>query len=841
MPRDVRSRRGRRTAWSLAVLLAVAGAAGLPSARAAADRSVEIDVLSTRADLVSGGDALVEVRLPAGVDPASVRVDSDGRDVTGRFAADRTPGLLGNIPDHSMLGLSRDAHALVGLVTGLRIGANRLTARLPDGAGAAITITNHPSGGPLIAGAQVQPWICATQNPPAPPVGAGQPVQLGAPTDAQCDTPVVTQYVYHTSDPTLCNGQAPCFAPYDPANPPAGVAMTTTDQGITVPYVVRLESGVEDRGIYALAVLADPTRQWLPWAPQAAWNHKLVVTFGASTAVHHVQGMPSAVVDQPATTTNPQGPLNWWSPDSALSRGFMVANSGLNVHGESANDNVSAEAVLMLKEHIRKTYGLIRYTIGNGCSGGSLQQYMIAAMYPGLLDGIQPNCSFPDVWTTAQEVFDCVLLIHYESTAASPAAGAAATLADGHRDPSDCVAWDATFGNADNPTTAANCALPAADVYSPTSNPTGVRCTLQDYQQAVWGPRPQGVWSAVEKRIGRGFAARPFDNVGVQYGLDALNAGTLSPAQFLDLNAKIGGLDIDLVPQAQRSVADPGSVAVAYRTGQVTDARQLATVPIIDLRGWSESSEIHTSFHSYELRARLDAANGGHGNQIIWTWPAEFPILGITSPAAIALKSFLLMDAWLSRIEADTSTAALATKVLRDRPADAVDACFPDSQSTSVEITDTSVCRQAFPTYADARISAGGPLTDDVLQCALTQPAQPDYRVTFTAAEWQQLLQVFPTGVCDRRRPGVDQQPAVPWTTLAGGPGGRALGAAPVSEAFAGSRTAAPPTAAVVMTPNTSAPSAGWRDLIIVAMVLLLAGAARTAARRRHGSAMRNH
>ena len=48
----------------------------------------------------------------------------------------------------------------------------------------------------------------------------------------------------------------------------------------------------------------------------------------------------------------------------------------------------------MLKERIVEQYGPIRYTIGNGCSGGAIQQYMLTSMYPGLLDGIQPACSF---------------------------------------------------------------------------------------------------------------------------------------------------------------------------------------------------------------------------------------------------------------------------------------------------------------------------------------------------------------------------------------------------------------------------------------------------------------
>jgi hypothetical protein len=73
---------------------------------------------------------------------------------------------------------------------------------------------------------------------------------------------------------------------------------------------------------------------------------------------------------------------------------------------------------MMLKEHIAETYGSIRYTIGAGCSGGSIQQHVIAADYPGLLDGIQPNCSYQDSWTTANEVNDCHLLRNYFNTVA---------------------------------------------------------------------------------------------------------------------------------------------------------------------------------------------------------------------------------------------------------------------------------------------------------------------------------------------------------------------------------------------------------------------------------------
>ena len=75
----------RRGALAVSVLLALPLAGVLP-ATAAAPAPATITVLSSRADLVSGGDALVEVALPAGARLADLRVRDDARDVTRQFA-----------------------------------------------------------------------------------------------------------------------------------------------------------------------------------------------------------------------------------------------------------------------------------------------------------------------------------------------------------------------------------------------------------------------------------------------------------------------------------------------------------------------------------------------------------------------------------------------------------------------------------------------------------------------------------------------------------------------------------------------------------------------------------
>ena len=83
--------------------------AGANIARSASEGISSIDVLSNRADLISGGDALVAVKLAAGTDPATVRVNLNGNDITSTFGA-------------------REDGSFSGLVTGLAVGKNA-----PDG------------------------------------------------------------------------------------------------------------------------------------------------------------------------------------------------------------------------------------------------------------------------------------------------------------------------------------------------------------------------------------------------------------------------------------------------------------------------------------------------------------------------------------------------------------------------------------------------------------------------------------------------------------------------------------------------------------------------------------
>ena len=685
------------------LVLAVAGGA------ASTAHATEIRVLSNRADLISGGDALVQVVLPPGVGADAVRVDVDGRDVTGAFAV-RADGRY------------------VGRVEGLREGRNVLRARVPGRRGARVEVLNHPDGGPVTAGPQIQPWKC-------------YPGTVGP----QCSSPPRYEHFYK---PTDGGG----LTAYDPDSPPDDVATTTTDQGRKVPFVVRQEIGTIDRDQYRIAVLYDPAEPFEPWAPQRGFNHKLVIFHGASCDTGYEMGDAPDVLNE-----------------TALGRGFATMSHALDNAGHNCNIATQAESLIMTKERLVERYGELRYTIGSGCSGGSLTQHQVANAYPGLYQGITPACSFPDAWSSAMLYVDYQLLRRYLENPAGWAPGVVwgpqeIQAVEGHPNPANAITFNSVIPSSGDPSR--NCpGVPSEQVYDAQDNPGGVRCSLQDYMVAIFGRRPQD-----------GFANRPADNVGVQYGLRALVNGLITPAQFADLNTKLGGWDIDYNPTAERVAADRPALERVYRSGAVNQADNLDEVAIIDMRG-PDPGAFHDVYRTDVTRARLIREHGTAANQV--RWRGQLPIFGDLD---FVDESIVAIDRWLAAVERDDRDVPLARKILDRRPTRLTDRCtdgLPGGRDLPATVCDTTV-----QGYSSARIEAGMPLTDDTIKCELQPLERSDYPVTFTDAQWEGLRRAFPEGVCDYTKPGVDRVPTVPWLTYADGPGGRALGIPPRSQQF---------------------------------------------------------
>jgi Tannase-like family of unknown function (DUF6351) len=708
--------------------LAIAAPFAAP-AEGAGKAKVSISVLSGRADLVSGDDALIEIRVRgAGAGQVKVTVDpSNGREraATGAFR--------------------RGGHRLVGLIQGLALGRNVVRATLPDGSGARLALINHPHGGPVFAGPQLQPWRCQATA-----------------VDAQCNQPPSFSYLYRST------GSSQQLQPYDPANPPSDVATTTTDSGVEVPFIVRVETGYIDRDQYKIAALYQPGKSWTGVRPQPQFAGKLLIFHGFSCGVEYRTGSSPGVTEGIA-------------PD-ALGRGFATMSTALAHNGHNCNLLTQAESLVMAKEHLIEDYGTLRYTIGTGCSGGSLTQHWVANAYPGVYQGILPTCSFPDTWSTATQFLDYHLLLAYFDDPSRWAPGVSWTNAqiaavEGHANPANAEISEAAQFHVVVPTDPCG-GTTAAERYHPLTNPGGVRCSIVDAAINAFGPNPQETWSPQEQAVGRGFGAPPVDNVGVQYGLGALNRGQITPAQFVDLNSKIGGMDIDTNPTAERITAPGSALANAYRSGMINEANNLARTAIIDCRGPDEGL-FHDAYRAFAVRARLDREHGGHANQLIW----EGPVSLIADPAC-ERNSFIAVDRWLKAVASDDRDLPLARKLAEDKPDDLADRCYDGSGN---KVSDALCPDGVVRVYGTPRTVAGDAITTDNNKCRLKPLRRRDYSVGVTDAQWAQLQATFPEGVCDFSKPGVDQQDTIAWQTYQRRSGeviygGKPLGPAPRSK-----------------------------------------------------------
>src|SRR4051812_1037952 len=182
-------------------------------------RNFEIRTLSNRADLISDGDALVEVKVPRTVQLRKVTLTLNGRNVNASFAGNES------------------ARTLRGVLTGLVNGPNTFVAD-SNGQGrgrpfASLTITNHARGGPVLLGSQTQPWVCAT---PTPVPAAGNTPASNASglttfaVDAQCNIATEFKLFYRTTN-TPCSLALPDPSP--PAVAPANACFKPFTLGST--------------------------------------------------------------------------------------------------------------------------------------------------------------------------------------------------------------------------------------------------------------------------------------------------------------------------------------------------------------------------------------------------------------------------------------------------------------------------------------------------------------------------------------------------------------------------------------------------------------------------------
>ena len=797
----------------MVVLGVLAALAGPATAAPPFSREFTISVLSSDPQQVSGGDALVQIDVPRNVPVHHVKVTRNGDDVTDRF----DPG---------------DDRTLVGLVDGLVDGTNELQV-LANGQGrgrptANLTLVNHPIGGPIFSGVQQQPFVCTTARasfdgrrllgqplvdnqdafgiPVAaedasgnyPSDGRGYPTTdaqiVGWSKDCAADTRI--EYVYKTTGGEFRWLDDPTFLPADAAS-------TTTLDGQTVPYVVRWERGTMNRFIYSVAMLA-PVGEANAIAPDdSIWNGRLVLSMQGGVAIGRTQGTTStgAMLLEPV-----------------LGLGYAVVNStGLRTNTHY-NLQLGGETALMLKEHFIEDHGVPDYTVGVGGSGGAIQQYVYGQNHPGLLDAAIPQYSYSDMITQTIHVGDCELLEHYfdvtnrdnptwrDPETRQAIMGLNASNFPKNLSSGDIDQWNllyTVYGFLGYQVMDRNPASPApaltecrASWFGLTPlvlNPTFTN--VSDLDKLAQGT--EGVeWTHAGDLVniygvdGTGFARRPWDNVGVQYGLDAVGAGLITPAEFLELNAGIGGWkqssemvtegfpfvgdfspdnfdpwssrQMNLSPDggatpAQRTEGDLVAMRAAYESGLYFDGD--IEIPVIDWRHYLEDDlDMHHSHQSFASRQRMRDFDGDASNQVIWFTDARPSTTFDQTPMA-----FEVIDEWMGNIKSHPERS-----VAENRPPAAVDSCFAtngDLIAAGEDVWDgvldqsaPGVCTQQFEVYSSSRRQAGGPFRGGVFKCQLQSVGEAIGAGVYgswtpSTTERARLEQIFPTGVCDFSRP----------------------------------------------------------------------------------------
>src|SRR6266480_1853306 len=742
---------GMALPMAAAVLISPAGAREKP--RAAGQGALAVRVVSSPPRLVSGGAARVKVAVPGGVALTDVTFELNGSDVTAAFGPD---------PEGN--------HQLEGVLTGLPLGESTLAARGPRlgrarPSRAKLAIVNHPITGPMFSGPRQEVFLCAT-------VADRGTALLGPIRDPEtCTVDTQVGFFYRSTAAT--------WKPFDPGAPRPVDMATTTLGGRPVDFVIRWERGTINRFIYSIAVLS-PERQELAVPDLSAWNGKLLFKLQGGVGIGHYQGAPSRRE-------------MLYEPGLAL--GYAIAFSTGTQTDTHYNLKLGGETAIMVKSRFVVAYAEPHYTVGVGGSGGAIQQYVYGQNHAGLLDAGVPQYSYPDMVTQTIHVGDCELLERWLDSKVMADPGSRWRTWENRR------LIEGLNASAVTPN-------PFAPLmpYMPTPGSTECIDGWRGLSPLVLNPHfgtapgitpPQQVsvewthWADLVNIYGRdetGFARNPWDNVGVQYGLQALRDGAITFDEFLDLNASVGSWkeakdmrqegcpyiltacltsDVDvwsarnmnLSPDGGRTPAprregDRQAQYAAYRSGMVF--RGKIDIPLIDWRLYLEPFlDMHHAHQSFAARQRMLNYDGDASNQVIWFTDAR-PDGPEFDQTPMALQ---VIDEWMANIRAHPERGAGGNK-----PAAAVDSCFATDGSRIAAGNDVwagvrderppGACSRLFPLYRTSRIVAGGPIEGGIFQCfrepvdaaverGLYAPRTP------TRADVARLREIFPDGVCD--------------------------------------------------------------------------------------------
>lgn len=750
---------------------------------------ISLQVLSSKPEYVSGGDARIAVFAPQ-AEHEQVELWLNGAKIAPTLAS--------------------SADRLEGLVAGLVLGANTLELRhRTRGKVDTLTLTNHPITGPMFAGPKQEPFVCTvlTDLGKEPLVDTTDPKYYAVKDSGgatigysrNCSIASYVRYYYLPIGGTSHNNYKPM--PADGSRP-ADIAKTKLTDGREVDFIVRWERGTINRFIYQYVMLApfgeDPTRPDL-----SLWNKRLVYHFQGGVGFGHYQGGPDARAGLV----------------EAIGKGYAMAYSTGNRTGEHYDMILGGETALMTKEGFIKRYGVPLYTVGLGASGGGIQQYLYPQNHPGLIDAAIAQQPYPDMVGQIPHVGDCELLEYYmdvtnrandkwTSSIKNRTWLVGLNAEEGVRNP--FIDLQPALPNVRMATGSTECRKAWMGLTAGAMNPKFDADDIMvkgaaRMDMAAFGPIPFSHFDDVRNVYGIGADGYPrstWDNVGVQYGLQSMKDGKISATEFLDLNLKVGGWKrmSEMVAEGfpyngtgdaevQKAITVPGyfdpwgarnmnawnaaapDVPAARTHGDLEAIKALqrsglvftgqTDIPTIDWHPYLEQKlNMHNVHQSFAIRKRIRAKMGSSDHQAIWFTETR----GASTEFDQTPMSLEVIDEWMTKIRANPTRS-----VADNRPERAMDSCFDASgvlMAKGAEVWDgvldtkaKGVCTQAFPMYGTSRIVAGGPIEGGIFKCALksvdTALADGTYGAWKPAsAEIQKLNAIFPEGVCDYAKPG---------------------------------------------------------------------------------------
>jgi len=553
----------------------------------------------------------------------------------------------------------------------------------------------------------------------------------------------------------------------------------------------RAEQGSINRFIYTIAMAIKPEELGTR-TESTLWNKKLIYQFNGGSGIGFRQGRQKATRTIARRLKEAQN-------------GYAIISSSGNRTSYTYNMLLAEDTARRVKRHFISLFGEPLYTVGIGGSGGGLAQYLIGQNSTGILDGLIPQYSYPDMLSQTIYTLDCDLFNNYFTFRA--------------RDNSRWNQWDqrqlleGMNSLQDFPQKIAFL-QPVAQLMAGMvpSFPEGNSECINGYfglSTFIHNPR-QGFlrhfysedvvektnWNYWEdmawlfRRDEHGLVKSTWDNEGVQYGLHALKQKQITLSEFIHINKNIGSwkeqrhmkaetiitpfgrkmpfwlslwgsdniTEVNDNQAAPRRSASIEAIEAAYRGGQVFIGK--LDLPIIDVRHYLEEKlDMHHMSASFSSRLRLEEANGHYDNQVIWVAKRDF------DPT---YQAFTLMDLWLlKRKEFPELNAA------QSKPAQLQDTCFDDdgdilaqgkdvwhgswnAKRSNTKELQQGACAKHYAIFSNSRIQAEGPWQGSVFKChkipleqAIKQGMYGDIEI---AGQIHSLQKIFHQGVCDYDR-----------------------------------------------------------------------------------------